>query len=50
DEEKPQPSGTTAVEQGETETMEPDTTEHGQNAQSLDAQSQVSSVDAKYQE
>ncbi|MBB9571323.1 exonuclease VIII, partial [Escherichia coli] len=36
-------------EQATTETMEPDTTEHGQNAQSLDAQSQVNSVDAKYQ-
>ncbi|EMK5029069.1 exodeoxyribonuclease VIII [Escherichia coli] len=50
DEEKPQPSGTTAVEQGETETMEPDATEHHQDTQPLDAQSQVNSVDAKYQE
>ncbi|EHY9890407.1 exodeoxyribonuclease VIII, partial [Escherichia coli] len=50
DEEKPQPSGTTAVEQGEAETMEPDATEHHQDTQPLDAQSQVNSVDAKYQE
>ncbi|TIJ87298.1 exonuclease [Escherichia coli] len=49
DEEKPQPSGTTAVEQGEAETVEPDATEHHQDTQSLDAQSQVNSVDAKYQ-
>ncbi|HAW8416756.1 TPA: exonuclease [Escherichia coli] len=44
EEEKPQPSDTMAGEQATTETMEPDTTEHGQNAQSLDAQSQVSSA------
>ncbi|HCX5548158.1 TPA: exodeoxyribonuclease VIII [Escherichia coli] len=50
DEEKPQPSGTTADEQGEAETMEPDATEHHQDTQPLDAQSQVNSVDAKYQE
>ncbi|EKE5183054.1 exodeoxyribonuclease VIII [Escherichia coli] len=50
DEEKPQPSGTTAVEQGEAETMESDATEHHQDTQPLDAQSQVNSVDAKYQE
>ncbi|EPA4233055.1 exodeoxyribonuclease VIII [Escherichia coli] len=50
DEEKPQPSGTTAVEQGEAETMEQDATEHHQDTQPLDAQSQVNSVDAKYQE
>ena len=50
DEEKPQPSGTTAVEQGEAETVEPDATEHHQDTQPLDAQSQVNSVDAKYQE
>ncbi|ELK8088092.1 3'-5' exoribonuclease, partial [Escherichia coli] len=43
-EEKPQPSDAMAGEQATTETMEPDTTEHGQNAQSLDAQSQVSSA------
>ncbi|HHX6013420.1 TPA: 3'-5' exoribonuclease domain-containing protein [Escherichia coli] len=42
EEEKPQPSDAMAGEQATTETMEPDTTEHGQNAQSLDAQSQVS--------
>ncbi|QCT89624.1 exodeoxyribonuclease VIII [Escherichia sp. E4742] len=50
DDEKPQPSGTTADEQGEAETMEPDATEHHQDTQPLDAQSQVNSVDAKYQE
>ncbi|WP_258286498.1 exodeoxyribonuclease VIII [Escherichia ruysiae] len=50
DEEKPQPSGTTADEQGEAETMEPDATEHHQDTQPLDAQSQVNSVEAKYQE
>ncbi|EPM0930787.1 exodeoxyribonuclease VIII [Escherichia coli] len=50
DEEKLQPSGTTADEQGEAETMEPDATEHHQDTQPLDAQSQVNSVDAKYQE
>ncbi|EFL0223270.1 exonuclease [Escherichia coli] len=44
EEEKPQPSDAMAGEQTTTETMEPDTTEHGQNAQSLDAQSQVSSA------
>ncbi|HBH7739720.1 exodeoxyribonuclease VIII [Escherichia coli] len=50
DEEKPQPSGTTADEQGEAETMEPDATKHHQDTQPLDAQSPVNSVDAKYQE
>ena len=30
--------------------MEPDATEHNQDTQPLDAQSQVTSVDAKYQE
>ena len=44
EEEQPQPSDAMAGEQATTETMEPDTTEHGQNAQSLDAQSQVSSA------
>lgn len=44
EEEKPQPSDAMAGEQATTETMEPDTPEHGQNAQSLDAQSQVSSA------
>ncbi|CAD5554719.1 3'-5' exoribonuclease [Escherichia coli] len=43
-EEKPQPSDAMAGEQVTTETMEPDTTEHCQDAQSLDAQSQVSSA------
>ncbi|HGC2942579.1 TPA: exodeoxyribonuclease VIII [Escherichia coli] len=50
DEEKLQPSCATADEQGEAETMEPDATEHHQDTQPLDAQSQVNSVDAKYQE
>ncbi|EEU5137293.1 exodeoxyribonuclease VIII [Escherichia coli] len=49
-EEKPQPSDAMAGERTTTETMEPDTTEHHQNTQPLDAQSQVNSVDAKYQE
>ncbi len=44
EEEKPQPSDAMAGEQVTTETMEPDTTEHCQDAQSLDAQSQVSSA------
>ncbi|EOC3427371.1 RecE family exodeoxyribonuclease, partial [Escherichia coli] len=44
DEEKPQPSG--ADEQATAETMEPDATEHHQDTQPLDAQSQV---DAKYE-
>ncbi|END3520608.1 3'-5' exoribonuclease [Escherichia coli O13/129/135:H4] len=44
EEEKPQPSDAMAGEQVTTETMEPDTTEHCQGAQSLDAQSQVSSA------
>ncbi|EHA9276225.1 exodeoxyribonuclease VIII [Salmonella enterica subsp. enterica serovar Shubra] len=46
DEEKPQPSGAMADEPATPETMEPDTTEHHQDAQPLDAQSQV---DAAYQ-
>ncbi|EFA9346286.1 exodeoxyribonuclease VIII [Escherichia coli] len=49
-EEKSQPSDAMADEQATAETMEPDTTEHRQDTQSLDAQSQVNSVDAKYQE
>ncbi|ENB8498769.1 exodeoxyribonuclease VIII [Escherichia albertii] len=49
-EEKPQPSGAMANEQATRETVEPDTTEHHQNTQSMDAQPQVNSVDAKYQE
>ncbi|ENA5974047.1 exodeoxyribonuclease VIII [Escherichia albertii] len=50
DEEKPQPSGATADEQATAETVEPDATEHHQNTQPMDAQPQVNSVDAKYQE
>ncbi|XTZ40029.1 RecE family exodeoxyribonuclease [Salmonella enterica] len=41
DEEKPQPSGAMADEQATAETMEPDATEHHQDTQSVDAQSQV---------
>ncbi|EFH6335550.1 exonuclease [Escherichia coli] len=48
DEEKPQPSGAMAYEQATAETVEPDATEHHQDTQPLDAQSQVNSVDAKY--
>ncbi|MDF8851529.1 exodeoxyribonuclease VIII [Escherichia coli] len=48
DEEKPQPSGAMADEQATAETVEPDVTEHHQDTQPLDAQSQVNSVDAKY--
>ncbi|ELR0533945.1 3'-5' exoribonuclease [Escherichia coli] len=50
DEEKLQPSGAMAGEQATAEAVEPDTTEHHQGTQPLDAQSQVNSVDAKYQE
>ncbi|UCP17312.1 exonuclease [Escherichia coli] len=49
DEEKPQPSGAMADEQATTEAVEPDTTEHNQDTQPLDAQPQINSVDAKYQ-
>ncbi|EFK4392660.1 exodeoxyribonuclease VIII [Escherichia coli] len=49
DEEKLQPSCAMADEQATVETVEPDATEHHQDTQSLDAQSQVNSVDAKYQ-
>ncbi|HCL8974953.1 TPA: exodeoxyribonuclease VIII [Escherichia coli] len=49
DEEKLQPSCAMADEQATAETVEPDATEHHQDTQSLDAQSQVNSVDAKYQ-
>lgn len=49
DEEKPQPSGAMVDEQATAETVEPDTTEHHQDTQPLDAQSQVNAVDAKYQ-
>ncbi|EON5596596.1 exodeoxyribonuclease VIII [Escherichia coli] len=48
-EEKPQPSCAMADKQATAETVEPDATEHHQDTQSLDAQSQVNSVDAKYQ-
>ncbi|HFP1013169.1 TPA: 3'-5' exoribonuclease [Escherichia coli] len=49
DEEKPQPSGAMADEQATTEAVEPDTTEHNQDSQSMNAQPQINSVDAKYQ-
>ncbi|EEY0685862.1 exonuclease [Escherichia coli] len=49
DEEKPQPSCAMADEQATAETVEPDATEYHQDTQPLDAQSQVNSVDAKYQ-
>nr|WP_311764498.1 3'-5' exoribonuclease [Escherichia coli] len=45
-EEEPQPSDAMADEQATVETMEPDATEHHQDTQPLDAQSQV---DAKYE-
>ena len=46
DEEKPQPSDEMADEQATAETVEPDTTEHHQDTQPLDAQSQI---DTKYE-
>ncbi|HAZ3254107.1 TPA: exodeoxyribonuclease VIII [Escherichia coli] len=49
DEEKPQPSGAMADEQATAETVEPNATEHHQNTQPLDAQSQVNPVEAEYQ-
>lgn len=49
DEEKLQPSGAMANEQATPEAVEPDTTEHHQDTQSMDAQPQINSVDAKYQ-
>ncbi|EEV1513387.1 exonuclease [Escherichia coli] len=49
DEEKPQPTGAMADEQATTEAVEPDTTEHNQDTQSMDTQPQINSVDAKYQ-
>ncbi|HBD0645085.1 TPA: 3'-5' exoribonuclease [Escherichia coli] len=49
DEEKPQPTGAMADEQATTEAVEPDTTEHNQDTQSMDAQPQINSADAKYQ-
>ncbi|EJM7966726.1 3'-5' exoribonuclease [Escherichia coli] len=42
-------SGAMADEQATTEAVEPDTTEHNQDTQSMDAQPQINSVDAKYQ-
>ncbi|WP_096978859.1 PD-(D/E)XK nuclease-like domain-containing protein, partial [Escherichia coli] len=48
-EEKPQPSCAMEDEQATAETVEPDATEHHQDTQPLDAQSQVNSVDTKYQ-
>lgn len=48
DEEKPQPSGAMADEQATAETVEPNATEHHQNTQPLDAQSQVNPVEAEY--
>ncbi|EES6426517.1 exonuclease [Escherichia coli] len=50
DEEKLQPSGAMANEQTTPEAVEPDATEHHQDTPSIDAQPQVNSVDAKYQE
>ncbi|EEY4018871.1 hypothetical protein EQJ40_24760, partial [Escherichia coli] len=50
DEEKAQPSGAMADEQATLEAVEPDATEHHQDTQSIDAQPQVNSVDAKYEE
>ncbi len=44
DAEKPQPSGAMACEQAVAEAMEPDATEHHQDTQPLDAQSQVNPV------
>lgn len=49
DEEKPQPSGAMADEQATAETVEPNATEHHQNTQPLDTQSQVNPVEAEYQ-
>ncbi|ELO4358574.1 3'-5' exoribonuclease [Escherichia coli] len=46
DEEKLQPSGAMANEQATPEAVEPDTTEHHQDTQSMDAQPQINSVDA----
>ncbi|EEQ6694184.1 3'-5' exoribonuclease [Escherichia coli] len=43
------PSGAMADEQATTEAVEPDTTEHNQDTQSMNAQPQINSVDAKYQ-
>lgn len=50
DEEKPQSSVVLADEPATPETVEPDTTEHHQDPQPLDAEPQVDTVDAAYQE
>ncbi|EHO1678996.1 hypothetical protein KIN55_003904 [Salmonella enterica] len=49
DEEEPQSAGALADEPAAPETVEPDATEHNQDAQSLDAQSQVDPVEVAYQ-
>ncbi|WP_167666411.1 RecE family exodeoxyribonuclease [Salmonella enterica] len=49
DEEEPQSAGALADEPAVPETVEPDTTEHNQDAQPLDAQSQVDPVEVAYQ-
>ncbi|HGH3389028.1 TPA: RecE family exodeoxyribonuclease [Citrobacter freundii] len=50
DEEKPQSSVVLADEPATPETVEPDTAEHNQDPQPLDAEPQVDTVDAAYQE
>ena len=50
DEEKPQSTVVLADEQAAPETVEPDTTEQHQDPQPLDAEPQVDTVDAAYQE
>ncbi|EHT0904609.1 hypothetical protein KW642_004835 [Salmonella enterica] len=49
DEEEPQSAGALADEPAVPETVEPDATEHNQDAQPLDAQSQVDPVEVAYQ-
>ncbi|EEO5607014.1 hypothetical protein G6094_003919 [Salmonella enterica] len=49
DEEEPQPAAVLADEPAAPETVEPDATEHNQDAQPLDAQSQVDPVEVAYQ-
>ncbi|EKK8888642.1 hypothetical protein PPT20_004111 [Salmonella enterica] len=49
DEEEPQSAGALADEPAAPETVEPDATEHNQDAQPLDAQSQVDPVEVAYQ-
>ncbi|EEO0301656.1 hypothetical protein JGX82_003780 [Salmonella enterica] len=49
DEEEPQPAAALADEPAAPETVEPDATEHNQDAQPLDAQSQVDPVEVAYQ-